>query len=208
LAKNKQEVQLKGREILGKKVLILGEVGSGKTRLAAKLLQELMTLMTPEKITLIDFAPKRVGEIGGKITDFLSLPSVIKYLSLKSVYMPRAAGKSPKQVLHYAELNRKNMEPLLDEFIHNTTEVLVLNDVTLYLHSGKLENVLKCVRSAKTILATAYYGSKLDNDLGTGISSRERKLTDELATFMDLTVKIDSSGNIVNIHASSPHKPY
>lgn len=191
MAKNKQKVQLKGREILGKKVLILGEAGSGKTKLAAELLQELMMLVSPERITVVDLAPQRIGEIGGKLTDYVNLIGRVKYLSPKNVYTPRLAGTSPKQVLHYADLNRKNMEPLLNEFIRNTTEVLILNDVTLYLHLGKLETVLKCVRSAKTFLATAYYGSKLANDLGTKISSRERQLTDKLATFMELIIKIN-----------------
>jgi GTPase SAR1 family protein len=207
LEKDKQKVQLKGKEILGKKVLILGETGSGKTRLAARLLKEIVTETNSEKITVVDFAPQKTGKIGGKITDYLSLPSGAKYLSPKNVHTPRLAGKSPEQILRYAELNRKDMEPLLRAFIRNATEVLVLNDVTLYLHLGELENVLKCAKLAKTFLATAYYGLKLTNDLGAGISARERKLTDELATFMDLVVKINSFRKIVNIHASSANKP-
>lgn len=191
MAKNEQKIELKGTEILGKKVLILGEVGSGKTKLAAKLLEELMTLVNPEKITAIDLAPKRIGGIGGKLTDYVDLIGEIKYLSPKKVYTPRIAGASPEQVLHYAELNRKIMEPLLNEFLQHATEVLILNDVTLYLHSGELETILKCAQLAKTFVATAYYGSKLAKDLGTGISSRERQLTEKLATFMDLVVKID-----------------
>jgi CO dehydrogenase nickel-insertion accessory protein CooC1 len=191
LDKNKNKAQLKGKEILGKKVLLLGEAGSGKTKLAAQLLRELMMLMNPEEITVIDLAPQRLDEIGGKLTDYVNVNSRIKYLSPKIVYTPRLTGASPKQVLHYAELNRKNMEPLLNKFIRNVTEVLVLNDVTLYLHSGKLETVLKCVRLAKTFLATAYYGSKLAKDLGTGISSKERQLTEKLAASMDLILKIN-----------------
>jgi GTPase SAR1 family protein len=191
LAKNKKKVQLKGREILGKKILILGEAGSGKTKLAARLLRELMMLVNPEEITVIDFAPQRVGEIGGKLIDYMNITGGVKYFSPENVYTPRLAGTSPKQVLRYAELNTKSMEPLFNRFIRNVTEVLVLNDVTLYLHLGKLETVLKCVRLAKTFLATAYYGSKLAEDLGTGISSRERQLTDKLATSMDVTVNIN-----------------
>ena len=191
MEKNKNKAQLKAKEILGKKVLILGEAGSGKTQLTAQLLQELMMLMNPDEITVIDLAPQRVGEIGGKLTDYVNVNSRVRYLSPKVVYTPRLAGASPKQVLHYAELNRENMEPLLRRFIRNVTEVLVLNDVTLYLHSGKLETVLKCVRLANTFLATAYYGSKLAEDLGTGISSREKQLTDKLAASMDLTLKIN-----------------
>ena len=83
------------------------------------------------------------------------------------------------------------MEPLLNRFIQKPTENLVLNDVTLYLHCGELETVLKCVGLAKTFLATAYYGTKLVDDFGTGISSRERQLTNKLANVMDLVIKID-----------------
>jgi GTPase SAR1 family protein len=191
LEKNKQKVPLKGKEILGKKVLILGEAGSGKTMLAARLLQEFMDLVNPEKISVIDLAPKRVGEFGGKLKDYASITGKVKYYSPKRVYTPRLSGKSPKQILRYAELNKRNMQPLFEEFIKNATDILVVNDITLYLHLGELERVLECIKLAKTFLATAYYGSKLSEDLGTGISLRERQLTDKLAAFMDLVVKID-----------------
>lgn len=189
--KNEQKMRLKGKDVLGKRVLIIGEAGSGKTKLAAKLLQELMTLVDPEKITVVDLAPQRTGEIGGKLTDYANLNSRVEYLSPKNVYTPRLAATSPEQVLRYAESNRKIMEPLLNDFIQNPTEVLVINDITLYLHAGELKTILRSVRLVKTFLATAYYGSKLAEDLGTGISTRERRLTDKLATFMDLVVKID-----------------
>lgn len=189
--KNRQKAQLEGREILGKKVLILGEAGSGKTKVAARLLQEIMKLMNPEKITIIDLAPQRVSEIGGKISDYVNVPHEVKYLSPENVYTPRLAATSPKQLLHYAELNRKSMEPLFNRFIRNATDVLAVNDVTLYFHLGRLETVSKCVNLAKTFLATAYCGSKFAKDLGTGISFRERKLTEKLTTCMNLIVNID-----------------
>ena len=191
MEKNEQKTMLRGREVIHKKVLILGEAGSGKTRLAANVLQELMTLVDPEKITVLDLAPERVGEIGGKLTDHAKSIFGVNYLSPRNVYTPRLVATSAEQVLHYAELNRKIMEPLLKEFIRNPTEILAINDVTMYLHLGELETILKCARLAKTFLATAYYGSRLIEDLGTGISSRERQLTDKLAAFMDLVVKID-----------------
>ncbi|MCD6445985.1 hypothetical protein J7L49_04290 [Candidatus Bathyarchaeota archaeon] len=181
---------LKGREIIGKKVLILGEVGSGKTKLAARMLQELVTLIGSEKITIIDLAPQRTGKIGGKITDYVNLTSGVRYMVPEKVYTPRLTGASSQQVLRYAELNKENMEPLFKKFIRDPTEVLILNDVTLYFHAGELETVLECARIAKTFLATAYYGSKLSNDLGTGISLKERRLTDKLKTFMDVIIEV------------------
>jgi serine kinase of HPr protein (carbohydrate metabolism regulator) len=184
-------VKLEALDIIGKKVLIIGETGSGKTRLAAKLLQKLMSILNLEEITVIDLAPERIGCAGGKLRDYIDLTGKVRYFSPLKVYMPRLFGTSRKEVQRYAELNREKMEPLLMEFIKSPTSTLVINDLTLYLHSGRLEVILNCVEKAKTFLATAYYGSKLAEDLGTGISLRERQLTDKLATFMDLVVKID-----------------
>ncbi len=191
MAKNKHEVRLEALDIIGKKVLIIGETGSGKTKLAAKLLQKLMGILNLKEITVIDLAPERIGCAGGKLKDYIDLTGKVRYFSPLKVYMPRLSGTSRKEVQSYAELNREKMEPLLKEFIKNPTSTLVINDITLYLHSGELEVILNCVKKAKTFLATAYYGSKLAEDRGTGISLRERQLTDKLATFMDLVVKTD-----------------
>lgn len=190
MGKCKLKIRLKGRDVLGKKTLIIGEAGSGKTKLLAELLRELIALIPPEKITVIDLAPEKADGVGGKLTDYVDLIDKVKYFSPEKVYTPRLTGTSPEEVLRYAELNREIMAPLLNRFIQHPTENLVVNDVTLYLHSGELETVLKCAKLAKTFVATAYYGIKLSDDLGTGISARERQLTDRLATFMDSTVRI------------------
>lgn len=190
LENNRSRAKLNGKEVVDKKVLILGEVGSGKTKLAAKLLQELTRILNPEKITVIDLAPERTGDVGGKLTDYTKLARGIKYFSPLKIYTPRLTGKSPDEVLHYAEMNKKAIESLLDEYAKNPTEALIINDVTLYLHLGELEKILECIRLAKTFLATAYYGKRLSRDFGTGISKREKQLTQRLAALMDLTIKI------------------
>lgn len=191
LENNKREAKLNGKDIIGKRVLILGEVGSGKTRLAAKLLQELTLLTNPEKITIIDLAPERTEGAGGKIKDYVNLAHGIHYLSPSKIYTPRLTGKSRDEILHYAEANKKAIEPLLDEYIKKPTETLIINDVTIYLHLGALEKILECAKLAKTFLATAYYGERLSRDFGTGISKREKQLTERLAALMDLTIKIN-----------------
>jgi adenylate kinase family enzyme len=91
----KNEVQLRAREILHKRVLVLGEVGSGKTRLAARLLEEMMTFVSSEKITVIDMAPERVGEIGGKITDYADLDG---YHTRASASLCRAKQKEYRTI--------------------------------------------------------------------------------------------------------------
>ena len=194
MAKNK-EVRLKGKGIIGKRTLILGEAGSGKTKLTARLLEELMAFSNPKEITVIDMAPQRMGNIGGKISDYLHPVNKVRYLSPKNVHTPRLTGTSREQTLKYAELNRELIEPLISDFVRKTTKILIINDVTLYLHAGELKTVLKCAKLAETFLATAYYGSKLAEDRGAGISIRERQLIEKLATHMDQVIKINQEQN-------------
>jgi hypothetical protein len=190
LAKNRQEFKLRTTDILGKKTLILGESGSGKTKTAARLAKELMAIERPGRMTIIDFAPRRTNHTGGKLTDYVTIAEGVRYLTPKEVQTPRLTGTSQRQILRLARLNRKQMEPLLNQFTKNATEILIMNDITLYLHIGRLQRILQCVRLAKTFLGTAYYGTKLAKDLETGISLREKQLADELVTFMDQTVRI------------------
>ena len=190
MARNKKEFKPRTTDIFGKKILILGESGSGKTAMAARLAEKLMSIERPERITIIDFAPKRTRHTGGKLTDYITITNGVKYLTPKQVRTPRLTGTSREAILRLARLNKKTMEPLLSQFAENATEVLIMNDITLYLHLGRLQRVLQCVTLAKTFLGTAYYGSKLAEDLGTGISLREKRLTDELAAIMDEVVRI------------------
>lgn len=191
MVKNRQTLKLRATDILGKKVLILGESGSGKTKLASELFEELLIIEGSDEITIIDFAPERINQVGGKLRDHVTMARGVKYFTPRRVHTPRLTGSSPAEALRLARLNKKLMEPLLDKFIQNPSEVLILNDLTLYLHLGKIEKILQCVRLARTFLGTAYYGVKLAEDFGTGISSREKRLTDELAACMDQVVKID-----------------
>jgi GTPase SAR1 family protein len=190
LAKSKGRDQLTPTEIIGKKVLILGEVGSGKTALIAGIVQELMLKTEPEEITVIDMAPEAIGEIGGRLSKYLSLSSGLRYLSPTKVYAPRTMSLTKAQVIEYAELNRDAMVPLLDDFLKRPTKILIINDITLYLHLGKLEKALSCIRSAETFLASAYYGVKLREDYGAEISAREKQIVEELTTHMDHVVKL------------------
>jgi len=199
--KNRSKVQLRGKGIIGKRVLILGEAGSGKTALAARVLEELMMLFGPAEITVIDMAPHRKGEVGGRLSEITNLVKELRYLRPKRVFTPRLTGTSRKQVLKYAELNRMAIEPLFNMFVRKPTRILILNDVTLYLHAGSLETVLKCMRLAETFLGTAYSGSKFAEDSGSGLSAREEQLVKELSSYMDQVVEIDRSTTRRDLHS-------
>ncbi len=61
-------------DVVGKNVLISGDVGVGKTKLTIELLEEAVALGLSAKITIIDMAPATVyiegRKIGGKLVEF------------------------------------------------------------------------------------------------------------------------------------------
>ena len=190
MAKNR--LQLKAENIIGKRVLILGEVGSGKTTLITELLKNLSLLIDLKEITVIDMAPDKIGEIGGKILSCIDLMETLRYFSPEKVYAPRLMGTSREQVFEYAELNKIAISPLIDEFIQKPTKVLIINDITLYLHASKLGKILDSIEIAETFLASGYHGSKLAEDHGTGVSNREIRMIEKLVTYMDQVVRISN----------------
>ncbi len=178
------------KELVGFKVLILGESGSGKTVVLAKLLEEAVSLEFANSITLIDLAPARHGNVGGKLTDYTRVAAKIRYLTDHDITPPRVIGKSRAEVLRLANHNLKIGNMMLNDYENSPTETLMINDLTIYLHSGELDDVLHCIEMASTFIATAYSGSRLSDDKGSGLTGRERRLVEELAKTMDRVIKL------------------
>ncbi|MCF8885487.1 MAG: hypothetical protein QXK95_04335 [Nitrososphaerota archaeon] len=176
------------REFIGRKTLLTGEVGTGKTKFLARFIEYLLESGYEKEVTLIDMAPNRFQGVGGSVKEYLKDLGGIRYLRPPIVYAPRLMGRDALEVSRYCEENRKNIEPLLDTYILNPTNILLINDLTIYLHTGDLEKMLKAIELSKTFMATAYSGVKLRDDKGSGISEREKTVTDKLKEKMDLVI--------------------
>lgn len=181
-------IRLGFRELIGLKVLIVGDVGSGKTKLTSDLLEEAVETGFSKKITAIDMAPEFKG-VGGKISRFTDRVGEVRYL-VADVRAPRLEGRDRDEVLSIAKRNARSIEPLLLSFIRRPTEILFVNDVTLYLHSGRLEYISRLVKSARTFIANGYKGGKLLDDKGSGLSIKERLSLEWLEGLMDKVVKL------------------
>lgn len=188
---------LKFPKLLGAKTLILGEVGSGKTRLAAKLLKEAISLGYAARIAVLDLSPAArapSGElVGAPLTAYVKPAPPIRYLRPPRVRAPRLEGRSGEEVLKLAEENAKAMEKLFEEFLKEPRKVVFVNDVSLYLHAGRLGKLLSALSGASTAILNGYYGRGLNDDKGSGLSLRERRLMEKLAEKMDLIVRMEGS---------------
>ncbi len=178
-------------EIIGRKILILGDIGSGKTRLTARIILELIRAGYADEITIIDMAPPRIKGAGGRLREYTgSNIKVKKYLEPVEVYAPRLQSRTTDEALRLAEKNREAIEPLIEEYLKSPTNILIINDLTIYLHAGSLEKILECVRRSNTMVANAYYGEKLSLNHGEVISIREKKLVEELIKYMDTVIRL------------------
>ncbi len=180
-------------EMQGRKVLVLGESASGKTRLMASLLNEAAAIVDPEKITLLDFAPRArsvggVG-IGGRVADIYEGVHVLRHYS-PNIRAPRLEGRTREEVLSIAGQNASRTTRCLRAYLYSPTPVLLVNDLSLHLHAGDPNKLLDAISRSETFVGNAYQGSLLSEDRGSGISERERRLLDHISLRLDLTVRL------------------
>jgi hypothetical protein len=186
-------------ELLGKKILIMGDVGAGKTRLTLRLLNEAINLGRAREITLIDMAPstviREVRKVGGKIGEFTDAVKKIRCLTPQVVETPRLSAHSSDELLKLVKINKERMDPLLKEYLENPTKIAFINDMSMYFQSGAFDLILSVARKADTFVANGYYGKFFAFDFGTGVSKIERDLMDKLAQHMDTVLRIERSGS-------------
>jgi len=160
------------------KLLIIGESGTGKTWITSRLVNTLADLGLADKITVIDMAPSYRG-----VGILMNVRKGVRLLRPARVYAPRLMGKCCEEVWRYAELNASYIRPLIIEYLSKPTPVLVINDLTIYLHKGDPELLYKAIDKSLLFIGNAYYGEKLKDNCG--LWSWERKVVEELAEAVD-----------------------
>jgi len=179
-------------ELRGKKTLIVGEVGTGKTALTRRLLFEAVDQVN-DIITVLDFAPlaqKVKGiDVGGYLLED-SNPKV-KYLCSRFIKTPRLSAKDSYEVIRLANYNRKITDSLINKFLDSPTDTLFINDISIHLQQGKLQLLLNAIKKSSTVVANGYMGTTLTPDHGSGISRRENSLMRKLAVEIDKMIKLD-----------------
>ncbi len=178
-------------KLLNKRTIIYGEAGSGKTRLLAKLLKEFSNILGPSKITIIDLAPPKVGDIGGPLTQYIDVKGFI-YLRPEYVYAPRLMACNSEELRRYVSNNVERGRKCFQTYLMDPTELLAVNDITIFLHGADVEELMEYVAMANTFITTAYYGEKLMQDYGTGLSSKERESVEKLLKHFDVAIMLNS----------------
>ncbi|MEM4164317.1 MAG: hypothetical protein QXJ86_00550 [Nitrososphaerales archaeon] len=183
------------KDLYGKRVIITGEVGSGKTRLLARLIDE--AVESGLNATVLDLAPKfnaQTFKVGTSIKYYTRNLALTTYLRPKGIIAPRLLAKSKKEVIEYATRNASIITPIIVNLITSPPLILFIDDLTIYLHAGKLSLIKKLVENIKTFIATAYSGKALSDDKNSGLTIKEQSslrslIEDVRLNILELRVK-------------------
>jgi adenylate kinase family enzyme len=185
-------------ELLGRKLLIVGDVGSGKTELTARLLKEAITSVGLTNVTAVDMAPERTQfngiMIGGRLIDFMNGVTGMRVLvPAERVHAPRVEGHTADEVANFSKQNAESIEKLLDQYSAKPTLVLFINDVSMYLQAGRIHTLMKTLALAETLVVNCYEGVALQEDRDSGVSQREREGLATLKGAMDYVLTLDTT---------------
>ena len=187
-------IYLRVEDLLGKKTLIIGDVGRGKTLLTLKIILKLIEIGLSEELTVLDFAPNKIeidGDvIGGKLVEFSVFPFKVKYYTDR-IFASRLMGRNSVEVLNFARLNRRACDGLLRRYLRNPSSILVINDITLYFQVDDLGLLPRVLEKSKTFIANGYYGERLMDDKGSSVSLVERRNLLDLIGMMDLVIDLN-----------------
>ncbi len=183
----------------GKKTLIIGEIGSGKTKLIASVLRDAIQRVQPDDITVLDFAPAQISfrglRVGGRIKDFLPDIKCRAYQFSNSIRAPRLEGHDANEVWKLAEHNASLTSGYIRSYLTSPTPYLFVNDLTIHLHAGDLDMLLEAIRKSRTFVGNAYSGALLEVDRGAGVSKRERERLRKVEAVVDMVVNLTEPGD-------------
>ncbi|MCW4040038.1 MAG: hypothetical protein NWE83_04700 [Candidatus Bathyarchaeota archaeon] len=179
---------------IGQYTIIIGDVGSGKTQLTLRLVDEAIASGMSAHITIIEMAPTTRFvdslKVGGQLRESAPHLTAVRYLVPTHVETPRLRARSLRELRHLVALNKQRITPLLHTFLHKPSSILFINDVSLYLQGGMLSLVTKVIHTAETCIVNGYYGQSIQTEIEDPISRIERCLMDHLIEEADIVIRL------------------
>ena len=182
---------------LGKKILVIGDVNTGKTTLCKRWLTELCQQGLGARIALLDLAPTISRELalqrgivgaGGE----LHAPAGSGVLDLRThLEPPRLSSSSEGEALEKAARNAQRIDALLGR-LEPQRDILFINDVTLFLQARSAASLIEAAGFDKrtTLVVNGYRGERL----GGGALTRH-----ETAEMSELEKAFAERGEVVRL---------
>jgi hypothetical protein len=175
-------------DYLNRKTLILGDINTGKTTLTRAILEALCRRDLGGRTAIVDMAPeisetlareKGLSGVGGKLTP----PEGHGILYLGGHFAPpRLSSKTEAEATAKAQQNRRTIDELFRKLEEKSRDILLVNDVSIYLQAGTAENLTHRLDRVATLIVNGYRGRRLG---GGELTERERTETEKLKTYFE-----------------------
>jgi hypothetical protein len=174
--------ELDFKNYVGHRTLLYGEINTGKTFYTAKFVQYLLEIkiINPKDISILDFAPKLAYfknlKIGGRIQDYYE--NSVKCNNIKfigEIIPPRLNAKNKNEMYSNICHNFNKIYEIIEIYNHSPTPVLIINDISLYLHLGSNKYLINTINKSDTFFGNSYYGSSISSIFSRLISIKEKR---------------------------------
>jgi hypothetical protein len=176
------KIKLNFDDLVNHYTLLYGETNTYKTSQTSEFVKFLLESknISPKEISILDFAPSLMKiknlKIGGRIQDFYEQSSACKNIIFKGeIIPPRLKSKNKKELYLYARENFEKTSEILNLFNDNPTPILIINDISIYLHIGSIKLLLNAINKSNTFFGNAYFGSSIKRGYATLFSLQERR---------------------------------
>lgn len=185
-----QHQTLGSADLLGRKLLVMGDINAGKTTRCRQWLALLCEQGLGARITILDLAPhippdmaqaRGLAGAGG----YLRPPANSGVLDLRThLHAPRLSSATEAEAQAKAESNACAIDGLLQQLPPPASgrDILFINDVTLYLQAGRADELLAHIARPhiSTLIVNGYWGQRLGDS---ALSRREREQTQQLRAY-------------------------
>jgi hypothetical protein len=181
-------------QLIGHRTIITGEVNTGKTTLTGFWGDAVWKCLDAPFVTVLDMAPTMPPKLCGRIRNrgiggFVGFSSFTPDLLFRgAVHPPRLLGTSPDHILALARENKKRIETWLTAVLaRDQVDLLIINDMSIYLQTGKVEKLTDVIHHARTVIANGYQGTTLGAD---ALSQAESQAMDRITRIFQHQVRL------------------
>jgi len=171
---------------MGRYSLIVSESPKTRIKYVSELVRELIRRGYDDRIYIIDLAPQN-RDIGIRLSRYLQGFKKAVYRYSREIRLPSLDKSYPVDMVF--ERNRRVAEEFFNDFQLSGRDVLVVNDLYIYLLSAEPNEFLEHVKPAKTLIAS----SLLSSDplfLSSLLEPYHGRRVDELMRYMDNVIKV------------------
>jgi hypothetical protein len=175
-------------ECLGRKLLILGDVNTGKTTLTRRILDDFCGRGLGPRVAVLDLAPHISEQLAAQrglrgVGGHLEAPLDSGALTIREeLEPPRLSSASEAEAMGKAARNKALIDAAWQRAGAGTRDILVANDISMYLQAGSADELVSRFAAADTVIANGYFGERLG---GGELTRHERAQMERLRAWFE-----------------------